>query len=185
MKAGFLDGSLYPEGSTEAAPSGWRKGSANSVQLTIEVTDAAYVIIGQFREAGRFLGKEDFNVERLGLALRVRGSDTDPDSLVSGLDTTVSLPPDASNDGMSADFTDSTLRIVVPRLRDGPLADLVAGLSLAEAQAVGAALERGLESGSAPAAALAADDGAKPKAAPPAAQEGSEPSSTSEPVALQ
>ena len=29
--AGFLGGAeLYPEGSTEAAPSGWRKGSANS-----------------------------------------------------------------------------------------------------------------------------------------------------------
>ena len=152
LKSGFLgNAELYPEGSAEGSSKGWRKGSANSVALDLESTADAYTITGEFREAGRYVGKEDFKVERLGLALRVRGSDDDresaengaAESLVSGLDQTINLPPDASNDGMTADYTDCKLVITIPRLRDGPLAELVAGLSLSEALAVGSALERG------------------------------------------
>ena len=185
LKTGFLDGAaLYPDGSTEAAAPLWRKGGSARAELKVEATAEAYVVAGDFRAAGRYLGKEDFLVERQGLTLRVRGNHAEPDScaiarsrcvlrdarlslsphaprvqlrvrrLVSGLDESVSLPPDAAADGMTADFSDATLRITIPRLREGPLADLVANLTLAEAQTAGrdfeaqlARLERANEEG--------------------------------------
>ena len=185
LKTGFLDGKpLYPDGSTEAAAPLWRKGGSTRAELKVESTADAYVVTGDFRAAGRYLGKEDFLVDRQGLTLRIRGNDAEKDSyaiarsrcvlfdarlsctphvprvhsrvrrLVSGLDETVSLPPDAAADGMTADFSDATLRITIPRLREGPLADLVANLTLAEAQTAGrdfeaqlARLERANEEG--------------------------------------
>ena len=54
----------------------------------------------------------------------------------------VQLPPDAAAEGLQAEFAAGKLKILIPRLRDGPLAELVASLSLSDAQAVGATLER-------------------------------------------
>ena len=177
LKTGFLDGKpLYPDGSTEAAAPLWRKGGSARAELKVESTADAYVVTGDFRAAGRYLGKEDFLVDRQGLTLRIRGNDAEKDSyaiarsrcvlfdarlsctphvprvhsrvrrLVSGLDETVSLPPDAAAVGMTADFSDATLRITIPRMREGPLADLIANLTLAEAQAVGRDFEAQLAS---------------------------------------
>jgi hypothetical protein len=148
IKSGFLsNGTLYPEGSTEAQPKLWRKGGSEATKLTLSASAAAYVIEGDFRVGGThtdYIGKEDFKVERQGLTLRVQGCDDNPSSLVSGVDVSVVLPPDAAAEGMTADFFNSTLSIRVPRIQDGPLAELVAKCAtLEEAQAVGAALERG------------------------------------------
>ena len=149
IKAGFLqNGELYPDGSNEAAPSGWRQGGVRA-NLTLTATPENYVVEGDFKEAGHYLGKEDFNVEKIGLTLRVKGKNkaasedaSEAESLVSGLDEVVQLPPDAAAEGLQAEFAAAKLKIVIPRLRDGPLAELVASLSLSDAQAVGATLER-------------------------------------------
>ena len=149
IKSGFLakDGALlYPDGSNEAAPSLWRKGGTEETKLELKAFDDKYVVSGDFKAAGRFLGKEDFKVERLGLVLRIRGTAEDPESLVAGLDTTVNLPPDASHEGLEAEYGGENnqymLRITIPRVTEGPLAELVAGMSLQQAQAMGAAIER-------------------------------------------
>ena len=66
IKKGWLSsGTLYPEGSTEAAPHLWRSkdivGRKGKI-FSLEASDAGYEIRGTFKEAGRFLGKEDFEV---------------------------------------------------------------------------------------------------------------------------
>jgi len=142
FKQGFLSGhdELYPVGSAEAAPALWRSGTSKAA-FELSSTPTAYEICARFKEAGRFLGKEDFEVSRQGLVLRVRGSGADPQSLVAGLDESLHLPPDADWEGMAAEFVDCALRIRIPRLTDGPLAELVSTLSLEQAVAIGAQLE--------------------------------------------
>ena len=76
-------------------------------------------IVGEFKEAGRYIGKEDFAVSRSGLNLRVRGNpQEDPQSLVSGFDQSVQLPIDCNLAELSADFRACALRITVPRLKE-------------------------------------------------------------------
>lgn len=95
LKQGFLSGQneLYPAGSAEAAPALWRSG-ASKASFELRSTPTAYEVCAHFKEAGRFLGKEDFKVSRQGLVLRVRGGGDDPQSLVAGLDESLHLPPD-------------------------------------------------------------------------------------------
>ena len=107
MKQGFLSGgSLYPEGSREAAPALWRRGGSGTADgaapLFTLVSDdaAAYTVVGEFKQAGRYVGKEDFAVTREGQRLHIVGNPSaDPMSLVSGLDEYVSLPLDAVWEG--------------------------------------------------------------------------------------
>ncbi len=76
-------------------------------------------IVGDFKEAGRFIGKEDFAVSRSGLSLRIRGNpQEDPQSLVAGFDQTVELPIDSDVAGLSADFRACALRVTVPRRKE-------------------------------------------------------------------
>ena len=116
IKKGWLSsGTLYPEGSTEAAPHLWRSkdivGRKGKI-FSLEASDAGYEIRGTFKEAGRFWGKEDFEVTRTGLTLRIRGHpDADAQSLVKGLDEHVTLPADADFSHISADYTDAVLTI--------------------------------------------------------------------------
>lgn len=90
VKKGFLAqsaGALYPEGSSEAAPGCWR-GSASSARPVFRITtfEDKYEVVGAFAAAGDYLGKEDFEVTRSGLALEIRGNPQgDPQSLVAGL----------------------------------------------------------------------------------------------------
>jgi hypothetical protein len=90
VKKGFLTqsaGALYPDGSSEAAPGCWR-GSASSARPVFQITthDDRYEVVGAFAAAGDYLGKEDFEVTRNGLALEIRGNPQgDPQSLVAGL----------------------------------------------------------------------------------------------------
>lgn len=139
IKKGWLSsGTLYPEGSTEAAPHLWRSkdivGRKGKI-FSLEASDAGYEIRGTFKEAGRFLGKEDFEVTRTGLTLRIRGHpDADAQSLVKGLDEHVTLPADADFSHISADYTDAVLTIklgVNLQLRDA-----IQQLSPEEAQAL-------------------------------------------------
>ena len=73
---GFLaGGSLYPDGSREAAPALWRSSasaSGRSKVFSLHTLAEGYEIRGSFHEAGRFLGKEDFEVTRNGFSLRIR-----------------------------------------------------------------------------------------------------------------
>ena len=139
LKKGWLSsGTLYPEGSTEAAPQLWR--SKDIVEragkiFTLDSSEAGYEIRGTFKEAGRFLGKEDFEVTRTGLTLRIRGHpDADAQSLVKGLDESVTLPADADFSSISADYTDSVLSIRVGV--NMQLRDAIKQLSPEEAQEI-------------------------------------------------
>lgn len=120
IKRGWLThGSLYPEGSAEAAPKLWRgsESAANAKIFEFLTHDFEYEIRGNFTEAKHYLGKEDFSVTRNGLQLRIKGNpNDDPQSLVAGLDETISLPVDAAFDGMCAEYTkDFFLSIRIPR----------------------------------------------------------------------
>lgn len=131
VKRGFLNaskGALYPEGSSEARPAGWRGSSSGRPVFALMThddrcarppcwavapTDDAslcrqpprmcgmhrrrahspaaswcfrYEVVGNFAEAGDYLGKEDFAVSRVGFSLKIRGNpNADPRSLVYGL----------------------------------------------------------------------------------------------------
>ena len=139
IKKGWLSsGSLYPEGSTEATPHLWRSREIverNGKIFDVTTLDTAYEVRGTFKEAGRFLGKEDFAVTRTGFSLRICGSpDADEQSLVKGLDETVTLPADADFEQVSAEYLDCTLCIKVAR--STRLQELLKQLSPEEAQAL-------------------------------------------------
>lgn len=77
-------------------------------------------VVGRFTEAGHYLGKEDFELVRTGLKLRIKGNpNADPNSLVAGLDETLELPGDSDFERMGADFYDRTLTVTIPRVH-GP-----------------------------------------------------------------
>ena len=141
VRKGFLSGvTLYPEGSNEANPALWRStanASGRSKVFELITTSAGYEVRGKFHEAGRYLGKEDFEVSRNGFSLRIRGKpDADKQSLVAGLDETVTLPGDTDWNSISAEFKDCELQIMVPRSAE--LAAMLAQLSLEEAKALAA-----------------------------------------------
>ena len=70
----------------------------------------------EFHEAGRFLGKEDFEVTREGFTLRIRGhARADAQSLVAGLDEAIALPADADWARISAEYKSCALSIFVGR----------------------------------------------------------------------
>ena len=99
----------------------------------MESSEAGYEIRGTFKEAGRFLGKEDFEVTRNGLTLRIRGHpDADAQSLVKGLDETVTVPADADFSCISAVYTESVLCVKVGI--NMQLRDAIKQLSPEEAQ---------------------------------------------------
>ena len=151
MQRGFLakaGGALYPEGSSEARPGCWRSEGAKP-KLQLHTSDREYEVVGSFKEAGAYLGKEDFEVVRNGLVLRVRGNpQNDPQSLVAGFDQSFELPLDADFAQayhttphhsipyptiwvpagpccampfaqLSAEFVEYTLRIHIPRVQGG------------------------------------------------------------------
>lgn len=136
MRAGFLSrGSLYPDGSGEAAPALWRGGATERV-FNLKESEGGYEVVGEFHAAGRFLGKEDFEISRTGLSLHIKGvRHTDPEqpaSLVAGLDETIALPPDGDFAAISAEFAEGRLVIRIPRSRE--LSELLKHLSPSEAQ---------------------------------------------------
>jgi hypothetical protein len=157
--AGFLSrGALYPEGSNEGAPELWRSKQDFSGLFQLITTPTEYEVRGAFREAGRYLGKEDFAVERADLSLRIKGNPQgDAQSLVAGLDETIAIPMDAGWEGVTADYSDNTLSIRIPRSPE--VAELLSQMSLEEAKALAAKLygahqeqaEESGASGSAPA----------------------------------
>ena len=114
IKTGFLGagGDLYPDGSSEAAPTCWRKGSTSTRAKVFELLETAqgYEVRGAFNQAGRFLGKEDFEVTRSGFSLCIRGHpDADAQSLVAGLDETITLPGDADWTKIAAEYRNCAL----------------------------------------------------------------------------
>jgi hypothetical protein len=143
LKKGFLGGGsspLYPDGSREALPTGWRSKQALSErQKVFELASTAdgYEVRGAFREAGRFLGKEDFDVAREGFKMRIRGHpNADKQSFVAGLDETVALPGDADWTRISAEYRECCLTIRIGRSEQ--LAEWLAQLTLDEARALAA-----------------------------------------------
>ena len=121
VKKGFLNansGALYPEGSKEGAPELWR-GKAAAPVLEVRSSPQQYEVVGNFAAAGHYVGKEDFEISRSGVTLRVRGRTAEGqglESLVAGLDESVQLPLDADWEGIAAEFVHPTLRVTVPRL---------------------------------------------------------------------
>lgn len=143
IRQGWLSkGSLYPEGSSEAAPKMWRDGNAEGRAKVFQLitTDDEYEVRGDFSAAGRYLGKEDFDVTRNGMELRIKGNpNEDPQSLVAGFDESVTLPVDAAHDGMRAEYTkEFVLSIHIPRSSE--LRELLSQLSVEECQALAARL---------------------------------------------
>jgi len=89
--------------------------------LEVKTSPDAYEVVGLFKEAGTYLGKEDFEVTRTDLKLRVRGNpQDDPRSLVAGFEESVELMPDCDFSGMTAEFRERALRITIPRIK-GPV----------------------------------------------------------------
>ena len=134
-KKGFLESGtlLYPEGSNEAAPKMWRGRDPSKKVFALHKTESGYEIRGEFREAGRYLGKEDFEVTRDGLNMRIRGNPAaDEQSLVRGLDETIALPPDTDVTAAAADYYDCTLTIKLPRSQE--LHELLKHLTLEQAE---------------------------------------------------
>ena len=86
----------------------------------------AYELRARF---GDHVGKEDFSLERTGPALRLRGNEGTP---VADVDETLTLPPDASWNSISAEYKGGYLVVRVGR--DPELAALVARLSTEEAR---------------------------------------------------
>ncbi|KAL1495716.1 hypothetical protein AB1Y20_016579 [Prymnesium parvum] len=113
IRRGFLASAppLYPDGSAEASA------PARAPRFELRALDEGYEVLGRFEEAGRFLGKEDFDVTRAGRRLRIKGNpQNDPQSLVSTLDETIDLPLDADWEGMQAEFVHCCLRISIRRV---------------------------------------------------------------------
>ena len=76
-------------------------------------------VVQDTQAAGHYVGKEDFEISRSGVTLRVRGRTAEGqglESLVAGLDESVQLPLDADWEGIAAEFVHPTLRVTVPRL---------------------------------------------------------------------
>lgn len=141
IRQGWLSkGSLYPEGSNEAAPKLWRAPEAAGKVFQLFTTEDEYEVRGEFQAAQRCLGKEDFAVTRDGLQLRIKGNpNDDPQSLVAALDETITLPADAAFEGMSAEYTKTfALSIKIPRSRE--MRELLAQLSVEEREAITARL---------------------------------------------
>ena len=121
VKKGFLNsnsGALYPEGSNEAAPALWRGKGSEPVLKTL-TSPEQYEVVGNFKAAGDYVGKEDFDISHTGPTLRVRGKTAEEDmtqSLVAGIDETVELPIDADWDKISAEYRNCELHIVIPRI---------------------------------------------------------------------
>jgi len=108
ISLGWLSkGSLYPEGSDEAAPKMWRGiNTARPNVFQLLTHDDYYEVQGDFGAASNYIGREDFAVTRNGLQLHIKGNpNDDPQSLVAGLEETVTLPIDAAFEGMSAEYT--------------------------------------------------------------------------------
>lgn len=145
MKKGWLNsGSLYPDGSNEGNPELWRSRDLTHAKVfSLVASEDGYEVRGSFKEAGRFCGKEDFDVTRTGLELRIRGKENaEGQSLVRGLDETVTLPADADFGQITAEYVDSTLSIKLPRSAE--MHELLKQLSVEEAQAL--ALKHGIAS---------------------------------------
>ena len=148
LQAGFLSrGMLYPDGSTEGVRAGWRGihgGSSKNVFQLIE-SPSAYEVRGSFREAGSFLGKEDFAVTRKGRTLRIRGDpEAGPQSLVRDLDEAIELPLDAEWDRMSAEYAEFALTIRVPR--NAELRELLSRLTVDELEGTAERLQPNAQS---------------------------------------
>lgn len=142
IRQGFLSSAtLYPEGSSESAPALWRSAGAAANVFELVPGETEHLIRGSFRQAGHYLGKEDFAVTRNGLSLRIKGNpNDDPQSLVAGLDETVPLPLDTLPDGLSAEYADCTLTIRMPVNIE--LRELMLQLSPEEVQALAARLSQ-------------------------------------------
>jgi len=138
ISLGWLSkGSLYPEGSDEAAPKMWRGiNTARPNVFQLLTHDDYYEVQGDFGAASNYIGREDFAVTRNGLQLHIKGNpNDDPQSLVAGLEETVTLPIDAAFEGMSAEYTKQfTLVIRIPRARE--MQQLLAQLSVEEKDAI-------------------------------------------------
>ena len=143
QKGWLTRGELYPEGSQEASlTSEWRGTATSMVRSTafeLVTLPTTYEVRGKFQEAGQFLGKEDFEVTRNGLNLRIRGNpNNDVQSLVKGLDETILLPADAGFDGTSAEFAHCELCVTIPRLRE--IQDLLEQMTVEERKELAARL---------------------------------------------
>ena len=116
MRRGFMSAAdLYPHGSSEAGRAvtnlSWREKMASGKPVfELRSVPDGYEVYGAFREAGRFLGKEDFVITRTGFHLRIAGNVArDEQCLVAGLDEAVPLPVDVEWETVSAEYKDCEL----------------------------------------------------------------------------